>query len=116
MPDLREKFDSPYLKANVNVKEGDNIKFLNAGTDVGTDEKVSYEFEVEIIHNGEAVKQKKFTINKSNYAATAAVYGYNTDKWVGKEMGVSIIKARNPQTGLMVDSILLVAPGVDEEE
>ncbi|HEY0140389.1 MAG TPA: hypothetical protein VGF48_05800 [Thermoanaerobaculia bacterium] len=118
MPDYRERFDSPFVKANVNVKEGDSIRFLDSGEDRGTDDKVSLEFEVEILHNGEVTKQKKFTMNKTNYNATAAVYGYNTDKWVKKEMGVSIIKARNPQTGGMVDSVMLVAPSVavDEEE
>jgi hypothetical protein len=116
MPDYREKFDSPFLKANVNVKEGDSIRFLDSGNDTGTEEKVSLEFNVEILHNGEVTKQKKFTMNKTNYNATAAVYGYNTDKWAGKEMGVSVIKARNPQTGGMVDSVMLVAPSVNVDE
>lgn len=116
MPDFRDKFDSAYLKANVNVKEGDSIRFLDSGKDVGDDSKPSLEFLVEILHNGEATKQKKFTMNKTNYTATGSVYGFNTDKWQGKEMAVSVIKARNPSTGLLVDSVMLVAPNAESGE
>ena len=96
------------------MEDGDKIMF----TDVGTfnEENERYVFVVEIIKNGEAVEKKKFTLNKGNYEATKALYGENSDAWVGKVMQVAKTRVRNPQTGLKVDSIELVAPVVTADE
>jgi hypothetical protein len=115
MPDYRENFDSPWLKANVNVKTDDHIRFLdNGAVSKNNDGREVVEFNVGIVRDGEIVKEKKFTLNKGNYTATSTVYGWNTDKWVGKEMRVEIIKTRTPQ-GAAVDGVLLTAPNTDSE-
>jgi len=111
MPEI--KFPSEWLKINDNVQEGDLVKF----TDVGTfdQEKESYEFVMQIFHAGQATDTKKFNLNKTNFKAVSAIHGTNSDAWVGKVMKVIKTKARNPQLGVMVDSILLEKP-TDEEK
>lgn len=106
MPEI--VFPSEWLKANVNVKQGDTIKFVDAG--ILDQETERYVFTVEIYHEGLMTETKKFNLNKGNFTATSSVYGTNSDAWVGKEMVVNVVKARNPQLGSMVDSIALSAP------
>ena len=110
--DLSKQFDSPWLKAKLNVVEGDNIKFLDEGTI--TDDKV--DLKVAVMRSGQEVSQKKFTINATNFRTVAQLYGTDTKKWIGKEMEVSIYKARNPRTNSLVDAIMLVAPSIHGEE
>lgn len=113
MPDYRDKFDSEWLKANVNVRTDDHLRFLDSGTPgTNKDGREVVEFAVGVVRDGEVVKEKKYTINKSNYTAVASTYGWNTDKWVGKEMRVEVVKVRNPQ-GQLVDGIMLTPPNVD---
>lgn len=111
MPEI--KFPSDWLKINDNVQEGDLVKFKDAG--VFDQEKESWEFTMQIFHKGEAGETKKFNLNKTNYKAVSALHGTNSDAWVGKAMKVTKTKARNPQLGTMVDSILLEKP-TDEEK
>lgn len=101
-------FPSRFLKMNVNTKHGDKIKFLDAGK--LDDETERYTFNVAIIRDGVQIDTKEFNLNKTNYNAVLPLYGNNSDAWVGKEMEVNLIKTRNPQTGGMVDSVLLTAP------
>lgn len=106
MPEI--VFPSPFLKLGVNVAQGDTIRFVDTGTlDEDTER---YNFNVEIYHDGLMTEKKIFTLNKGNFKATAAVYGTNSDGWLQKEMIVNSVKVRNPQTGLLVDGIVLSAP------
>ena len=106
MPEI--KFPSDWLKINDNVQEGDTIRFADAGTlDPENDQ---YVFNVDIFHGGVKTETKKFNLNRTNFKVINAVYGTNSDAWVGKDMVVNKLKVRNPQTGLMVDSIALTAP------
>ncbi len=105
MPEI--KFPSDFLKMNINCKHGDIIKFKDAGTQ---NDKGQWTFVVEIYHNAAYQEDKKFSLNKGNFNNVSALYGTNSDAWVGKEMEVNLIKSRNPQTGLMVDSVLLMEP------
>ena len=106
MPEI--VFPSEWVKIGVNVKQGDTIRFLDAGTLDPETER--YIFQVEIYSNGLMTEVKKFNLNKTNYKVISALYGSNSDAWVGKEMIVNSVKTRNPQTGLLVDSIALTAP------
>jgi hypothetical protein len=108
MPDI--KFDSDWLKANNNVHEGDNIRFLDAGEQ---DKEKNWVFTVGIIPKGtmKVVAEKKFSLNKKNFTAISDAYGTNSDAWVGKEMMVVIRQVENPQTGREVDAVRLRAPG-----
>lgn len=106
MPEI--KFPSEWLKINENVQAGDIIRFKDAGA--LDPENETYTFNVEVIHAGQVTETKKFTLNKTNFKAISALYGTNSDAWLGKEMTVNAIKVRNPQTGLLVDSIALSAP------
>jgi hypothetical protein len=111
MPEI--KFPSDWLKINDNVQNGDIVKFVDAGR--FDEEKESWEFVMQIYHNNEKTETKKFNLNKTNYNAVKELYGSNSDNWVGKTMKVALTKARNPQLGKLVDSILLEKP-TDEEK
>ena len=108
MPDI--KFESDWLKANNNVSEGDNIRFLDAGEQ---DKDGNWIFVVGVIPKGMAMiaAKKKFSLNKKNFTAISDTYGTNSDAWVGKEMSVVVRQVENPQTGREVDAVRLRAPG-----
>jgi hypothetical protein len=108
MPEI--KFDSDWLKANNNVNEGDNIRFLDAGE---KDKEGAWVFTVGVIPKGtmKIAAEKKFSLNKKNFTAISDTYGSNSDDWVGKEMTVVIRQVENPQTGREVDAVRLRAPG-----
>ncbi len=106
MPEI--VFPSEWLKIGVNVATGDTIRFIDAG--ILDDDTERYVFQVEIYHDGLMTEKKKFNLNKTNFKAVAAVYGTNSDAWVGKEMIVNSVKTRNPALGVLVDSIALTAP------
>lgn len=112
MPEI--KFESDWLKANENVKQGDHIRFLDEGHQ---DEKGQWVFKVGVIPNGvgEIAKVKKFSMNKKNFNAISKAYGSNSDKWMGKEMRVSVRRVENPKSGEMVSAVRLTAPGLVEE-
>lgn len=112
MPEI--KFPSKWLKLGVNVEVGDRIMFTDKGT--FEPENENYVFVVQIVHNGVPTETKKFSLNKGNFTAVSALYGTNSDEWVGKEMEVNKIRVRNPQTGLTVDGIELSAPKQTAEE
>lgn len=103
MPEI--KFPTDWLKINDNVHDGDTIRFIDAG--VLDEETERYTFMVEIFHDGIQTETKKFGLNKTNFKVVSALYGTNSDAWIGKEMLVNKFKTRNPQTGLMVDAIAL---------
>lgn len=107
MPEIT--FPTDWVKINENTLEGDIIQFLDVGTlDPDTERHV---FNVAIFRKGEIVEaSKKFNLNKTNFKEVAKLYGTNSDAWINKEMSVSKIKVRNPQTGGLVDSIALSAP------
>lgn len=107
MPEI--KFETDWLKANNNVKNGDRIKFLNAGEQ---DKDGNWVFEVEVVST---LKRKKFSLNKKNFKSISDAYGTNSDNWVGKEMQVVVIQTENPK-GDLVDAIRLRTPGHQEEE
>lgn len=110
MPNLLEKFDSEWIKAGVNVKQNDNIKFLDIADVDPNDKDNRIIVNVAIIRNGEAIKTKKFNINATNFKAIAKEYGTNSDKWVDKEMRVNIVKRQNPKTGEIVPAVALSSP------
>lgn len=103
-------FPSDWVKANVNVKVGDKIKFLDSGINNGDEKKPQFVFRVAIIRNGNEIDQKKMSINKTNVLMTSAAYGEDSAGWIGKIMDVTITKAKNPTTQRLVDSVLLIDP------
>src|SRR5271157_1201351 len=116
MPEV--KFTSKWLKARENVQHGDYVKFLDAGvlTNAGTpNEKWTFKVSVIPKDNPSAVgPEKDFTLNKTNFKAISAIYGTNSDNWVGKQMRVGIIRVQNMQ-GQMVAAVRLSAPGMVEQ-
>lgn len=109
--DTRKFVDTEWVKANINTKDGDHLRFLDEGkiesNREGVDQLITL---VGIVRNGELIAQKKFQVNRTNNKAIAAVYGFDSVGWVNKEMRVNIIKKQNPQTGQLVDSVALSAP------
>src|SRR3990167_7941510 len=112
MPEI--KFKSDWLRAGENVKQGDHVRFLDEGHQ---DENGQWIFKVGILPGGvgDIVETKKFSLNKKNFNSTSKAYGSNSDKWVGKEMRVSVRRVENPKTGDMVNAVRLNAPGLVEE-
>lgn len=108
MPEI--KFPSKFLKAGINCEEGDVIRFLDAAS-MDIDENLTVT--VGIIPKGfsQMTEQKKFQINKTNFKAISALFGTNSDKWVGKEMQIHVGTANNPKTGEDVPAIKLKAVG-----
>lgn len=106
MPEI--VFPSEWVKANVNVKQGDQIRFMDVGT--FDPDKEQWVFTVEIYANGLITESKKFGLNKTNHKIVSGAYGTNSDGWVGKDFVINIIKVRNPIAGTMVDGIMLSIP------
>ena len=109
MPEI--KFDSHFLKIDNNVYEGDIVRFLNSGV---PDEKTGkWEFLVGVRPQGveRIVIQKKFSIGPMLFKVVSALYGTNSDNWIGKEMEVKKISVTNMSTGLPVAAVGLVAVG-----
>ena len=119
MPDISKDFQSKFIKANIDVKQDDHIRFEDAGerqADKRNLGQYNWFFAVSVIRNGNVVVTgKKFQLNSGNFKATAKMYGSNSDNWNGKEMVVNIVKRQNPQTGGVVDGIALSSPGARGE-
>lgn len=103
------KFPSEWVKLGSNTQKGDQLKFLNSGE--FDEDKGSWNFKVAILRNGELVEpEKSFTLNKTNFEIIRTAYGDNSDNWVNKVVIVGVVKVRNPQTGALVDGIMLEIP------
>lgn len=113
--DTREFVDSPYLKATINVSNGDHIKILNEGKPDLDSKEPRIIFDVAVLVDGKEKYQKHFSPNKTNLKVIQSLFGFDSKNYVGKELRVNIEKARNPQTGQKVDSIVLSAPNTDSE-
>lgn len=112
MPEI--KYPSKWVKIGVNIEDGDRIQFTDAGA--FDPENENYTFNVIIVHEGLPGETKKFALNKGNFKIVSALYGSNSDAWVGKQMQVNKIRVRNPQLNAMVDGIELAAPVLTEDE
>ena len=113
--DLSKQFDSEWIKANINVKQNDHLRFLDEGEIVPNKRNPGQEdvvFTVGIVRDGTVLAEKKFSLNRGNFKAVSKLYGVDSSKWIKKEMRVNIVKKQNPQSGELVDSIALSAPGV----
>lgn len=113
MPEI--KFDSKFLKIGVNIEEGDVIRFLDEGY---KDDEGNWIFMVGVRPNGfkEMTAQKKFQLNKTNFKSVSALYGTNSDEWVGKEMQIKQGVANNPNSGEEVPALRLVPVGGADDE
>lgn len=115
--DTRTYLDSDWLKANVNVKDGDHVKILNEGKEEprqGKPGEVQLVLDVAVLRDNVEVARKKLGLNVGNHKAIIALHGYESKKWVGKEFRVNVVKKQNP-SGQLVDAIVLSAPNTDEE-
>src|SRR3989337_2208008 len=88
-------FDSEFVKAGVNITDGDKIRFLDAGE---KDKQDRWIFLVEIISGktGKVSAEKKFSLNKTNFLAISSFHGSNSDDWVGKEVEVHVVFVQDP--------------------
>ena len=109
--DSRRYMDSEWLKAGINVEDGDLIRFLDEGkNEVNKEGQDQLVFTVGVVRDGKVVAQKKFQLNRTNNKSVSALYGYDTKGWVDKEMKAVIVQRQNPK-GELVDSVALVPPG-----
>ena len=108
MPEIT--FPSRFLKANVNVKEGDTITFLNTGEFDKKQEQ--WVFKVRINRTGD---ERLFGLNKKNFNAIAGLYGKNSDAWVGKNMKVRVVTVDNPRGG-EVEAVRLADPAKETDD
>jgi hypothetical protein len=113
--DTRKLMDSDWVKAGINVKNGDHLRILDEGTIVPNQKgEDQLELNVEIIRDGQGLAKKKFTLNKTNHKAIASAAGFDSARWIGKEFRVNIVKKQDP-SGRLVDSVALSLPNVDAE-
>ena len=111
--DTRKFVDTEWVKANINTKDGDHLRFLDEGrSEPNKDGEDQLVMLVGIVRNGELIAQKKFQVNRTNNKVIASIHGFDTKNWVNKEMRANVVKKQNPQTGQLVDSIALSAPNV----
>ena len=112
---LDKHFASPFLKAS-DVKQGTLLQFTNAGSLKGEGDDARFQIGVTILTtSGKSLKEKLFTVNRTNYRTISSVYGSDTEEWIGKTMQCNITKVRNPKTGERVDSIELSLPNTTAE-
>lgn len=111
MANYKDKLESDWLRAKVNVEHGDIIRII----DDTEDEKGNIILTVALVEDGELTKQKKFQLNRTNLKTVAKAYGFESEKWKNKDFQVSVYKARNPQTGELVDAILLSLPNMQPD-
>lgn len=112
MPEI--DFPSPFLKVIKDVKSGDIIKFIDAGTK-NKDGDWIFTIEVEGKRDDEGNDLvKKFQLNKTNWKIISKEYGTNSDNWIDKSFQVVIIKTQNPQ-GEIVDAIRFTIPNKDDD-
>jgi len=109
--------DSEWLKANINIKQNDIIKFIDEGSIENPDDakKRRMNIGVEAQRGNAVLYEKKLTLNKTNLAEIHKLYGMDSAAWVGKYMVVNVGKVRNPQSNSMVDGIILSAPNHDKD-
>jgi len=110
---LEIKDSNSFLRAK-DVKEGDVVVLLNAGevrdADFGTGKsRKVVEFEVE--HNK---INKIWTVNKTTLKNFIKAYGDDTNKWVGSEVKLSLVKVN--VRGEIKDSIVGYALQEKEEK
>lgn len=85
MPQLSDK--SKYVKANVNVKEGDIVMFVNGGEEK-PDQRGNPKLNITVrLPNGD---EKDMSINGTSERNMRKEYGNNSDLWIGKEARVWI--------------------------
>jgi hypothetical protein len=111
MANYKEKLESDWLKAKVNVEHGDTIRII----DDFEDEEGNVIINVGLLQDNEIIKQKKFRLNKTNLKTIIKAYGFESEKWKGKDFQVSVYKARNPQKDELVDAILLSLPNMQPD-
>jgi hypothetical protein len=93
--DTREHLGGEWLKANINVFDGDHIKFVDEGVTEEKDDRKRLVMTVLILKDGEPQKTKKFSLNKDNLKAIQALFGFESKKWKNKEMRVNVVKVSN---------------------
>ncbi len=113
--DTRSYVDSEWLKAKINVQDGDHIRIEDEGVHDDSGERPRLNLTVTVVHDGKDIYSKKFSPNKTNMEVIQKLHGFDSKKWIGKELRVNIEKVRNPQTGQKVDGIALSAPNTDAE-
>jgi hypothetical protein len=113
--DTRNLMDSEWVKAHLNVKNGDHLRILDEGTVVKNQKgEDQLELNVEVLRDGSVLYRKKFSLNKTNHKVIAAKCGFDSKNWVGQEFRANIVKKQDPN-GRLVDSVALSLPNIDAE-
>jgi len=93
MPKLKDFTKSDFITANIDVRSGDRIVFVDGGTpDTNQQGKPVLTFTLRL-PDGE---EKKMTVNKTSLRSLAKMWNNNdpdpdTDEWVGKVAEVSVV-------------------------
>ena len=109
--DTRKLMDGQFIKPNVNVHQGDVIEFLDGGKEVPDKNdmaKTQFQIQVAVTHNGVKGAEKTLGLNMTNHKAIVALFGYESENWIGKKVTAHIIKRQNP-AGQLVDALALSA-------
>ena len=98
---------SDYIKADVDVKQGDIITINDEGieqeneqftNDDGTP-KIDHIFKI-LLSTGE---ERKISMNKTSLKKIVEKYGLETSAWVGKKVVINIVMNTNGKKGIVLD-------------
>lgn len=88
---MKIKIESPYLKAKINIQDGEYITFLNEGEYQPSSfdpKKKSLVCKVGLA-DGE---EKIFTLSNKNQGKMLEAFGDDSKNWIGKKVQVEIVK------------------------
>ena len=107
---MKVKVSTRFLKANLNIKDGDLITFKSEGEE-GVNQSGRQILNM-LVENPDS-DEKTLTVNNTSKANMIKLYGDDTANWVGKEARVNIIKQMVGKE--MKEVIYLTAPNIDFE-
>lgn len=109
---MKVEIQSAFLKVNIDVKQGDIIRFVGEGEKV-PDKWNKGKFKTNIQVSGDNFNDKLLTLNNSSLREMMKLYGDDTKNWIGKDAMINVVKQL--VSGSMKDIIMLTAPNVDRE-
>lgn len=104
MAKLSDLFPSKYLKAQVDVIEGENVTATIAAVTIDEFENNGKKEHKPVLELEEF--DKPMVCNKTNSGTIGAMYGDDTDDWVGKKITLMSMEVKGPNATL-VDSIVV---------
>lgn len=108
---MKIEIQNMFVKADVDVKEGDIIWFVGEGEQV-PDKWNEGKYRTNIQIRSDKFSEKMLTLNNASLRNMVNAYGSDTKNWVGKEAMVNIVKQM--VKGELKSLIVLTVPNVNK--